>query len=88
MGGVTKVWPDDAEFARRGDEVYARDVRPLVEPRENGKFVAIDVESGAFEADADELAAVDRLLARRPGAPVWLTRVGSRYAHRFGAARV
>ena len=85
---MTSIWQDEAEFARRGDAIYARDVQPLVEPQANGKFVAIDVESGSFEVDEDELAAVDRLLARRPDAPVWLTLVGSRYAHRFGVGRV
>ncbi len=42
------------------------------------------IESGAYEIDADELAASDRLLARKPDAQMWLRRVGSRYAHRFG----
>jgi len=46
--------------------------------------VAIDIETGAYELDADELAASDRLLARIPNAQIWLCRVGSRYARRFG----
>lgn len=72
------------EFARRGDEIYQRDVRPHVSESDEGKFVVIDIESGDYEIDSDELAAHDRLLARRPQAQVWLTRVGSRYARRFG----
>jgi hypothetical protein len=58
------------EFARRGDEIYARAFRPHLEPGNEGKFVAIDIETGAFEIDADELAASDRLLARHPDAQV------------------
>jgi hypothetical protein len=72
------------EFARRGDEIYERDLRPHVEAGNEGKFIVIDIETGAYEIDADELVASDRLLARRPDAQVWLRRVGSRYARRFG----
>jgi hypothetical protein len=72
------------EFARRGDEIYERDLRPHIEAGNEGKFIVIDIEMGAYEIDADELVASDRLLARHPDAQVWLRRVGSRYARRFG----
>ena len=75
----------DEEFARRGDEIYERAVRPRVGPGDDGKFVAIDIETGAYEIDADALAATDRLASRRPGVEAWLTRVGRSYAHRFGS---
>ncbi len=73
------------EFARRGDEIYSQHVRPLLKKDDESKFVVIDIESGAFEIDADELNASDRLLARVPNAQVWVTQIGSRYARRFGA---
>ena len=73
------------EFARRGDEIYERDIHPHIAAGNEGKFVAIDIETGAYEIDAEELAASDRLLARNPEAQIWLTRVGSRYVRRFGA---
>ena len=72
------------EFARRGDLIYERDIAPLVAEEHQGKFIVIDIETGAYEIDADELAASDRLLARKPDAQMWLRRVGSRYARRFG----
>jgi hypothetical protein len=72
------------EFARRGDEIYERDIRPRVEKVDEGKFVVIDIDTGAYEIDEDELTASDRLLARNPNAQLWVTRVGSRYARRFG----
>jgi len=72
------------EFARRGDEIYVRDIRPTLPANAKGKFVAIDIETGAFEVDADEQRASDRLLARVPGAQIWLRRVDSPYARRFG----
>jgi hypothetical protein len=42
------------EFARRGDEIYERDILPGVGPDDEGKLVVIDVESGAYEMDWDE----------------------------------
>jgi hypothetical protein len=73
------------EFARRGDEIYERDIVSHLGPDDEGKFVVIDIETGAYEIDWDEVAASDRLLAHYPDAQVWLRRVGSRYAHRFGS---
>lgn len=72
------------EFARRGDAIYDRDVQPVVTKSDKGKFVAIDIETGQYEIDADEMAACDRLEARVRNAQIWLTRVGLGYARRFG----
>jgi hypothetical protein len=75
------------EFARRGDEIYNRDIRPQVEAGNKGKFVAIDIESGAWEMDADDYTATERLLNRLPDAQIWLVRVGHRAAYRIGGPR-
>jgi hypothetical protein len=72
------------EFAQRGDEIYERDVRSLVESDNEGKYIVIDIETGAYEVDADEISASDRLLSRFPNAQIWLRRIGSRHARRFG----
>jgi hypothetical protein len=56
------------DLARRGNETFAQRVRPLLRPEDDGKFVAVDVESGAFEVDEDDHAAVTRLHRRVPGA--------------------
>jgi hypothetical protein len=73
------------EFARRGDEIYEQSVRAHVNKSDDGKFAVIDIETGDYEIDTDELLAHDRLLSRKPDAQVWVTQVGSRYARRFGA---
>lgn len=75
---------DKEEFARRGDEIYERDLLPRLGACDRGKFLAIDIETGAYEIDIDELAASDRLLARNPDGQIWLRRVGSRHVRRFG----
>jgi hypothetical protein len=50
----------------------------------SGKFAAIDIETGTFKIEADELAASERLKARIPEPQIWLVKVGTRYVHRFG----
>jgi hypothetical protein len=72
------------EFARRGDEIYEAEIVPRLNPSDNGKFLALDIETHDFELAADELAACDRLRARVPEAQIWLVRVGFSHAHRFG----
>ncbi|HXY36158.1 MAG TPA: hypothetical protein VEI07_18120 [Planctomycetaceae bacterium] len=72
------------EMARRGDAIYKANVLPRLGPEETGKFAAIDIETGNFEIDVDELTACDRLSARVPDPQIWLVKVGSQYLHRFG----
>jgi hypothetical protein len=64
------------ELARLGAEVYDCHVRPLLGPDDDDKFVAVDVETGDYELDEDDYAAVIRLRTRRPSAEIWLERVG------------
>jgi hypothetical protein len=75
------------EIARLGDSIYDREVAPHVVPEDAASFVAIDVDSGAYEIAPDELSAIDRLRARKLDAQVWLRRVGAPYTHRFGGSR-
>lgn len=72
------------EIARRGDAIYQTDVLPRITPEDKGKFAAIDVESGNFELDDDELSACEKLQARVPDSQIWLVKVGTRYMHRSG----
>jgi hypothetical protein len=69
------------ETARRGQEIYARVVRPTLSEEDVGKFVEVDIESEDFEVDPDMIQAAPRLLARRPDAQLWLERVGYVAAH-------
>ena len=76
------------EFARRGNEIYQRDIQPHVQPEDTGKFVAIDIETGNYEMDEDDYTAVERLLSHHPNAQSWLMRVGERTAYRTGRVPV
>lgn len=72
------------ETARRGDEIYEQRVRPLMERGNEGKVVAIDIETGDYVLADDALAASDQLLTRRHDAEIWCVRVGYRALHRIG----
>jgi len=72
------------EFVQRGQEIYDRDVRPILRPDDKGRFVAIDIESASFEIDADDYTAIERLLKRKPDAQIWLARADEPAAYRIG----
>ena len=48
--------------------------RTTLRQEDNGKFVAIDVETGDYEMDLDDSTAILRLRARKPQADTWLMR--------------
>ena len=73
------------EFARRGQEIYESQVRSQVEQNNQGKIVAIDIETGTFEVDDTPMVAVDRLYERQPDAQPWVIRIGHRSVFRFGS---
>ena len=72
------------EHSRRGQEVYEREVLPRLKPEDDGKFVAIDIDTAAYEADSDDYTATERLLSHKPDAQIWLVRVGHRAAYSIG----
>jgi len=72
------------EIAARGDEIYDSQIRITAEPTHNGKVVAIDVDSGAYEMGENEQIASRQLRQRLPAAQIWLRRVGNRSLHRIG----
>jgi hypothetical protein len=82
---TVKRSPD--ELARQGQDIFDRLVRPQLRGEDEGKFVAIDVDSGDFEINTDDYSAVTRLRGRRPTGDVWLIRVGSPTTYRMGGAR-
>jgi hypothetical protein len=83
MAGTQRRYSKE-EFARRGDAIYEKEVRPQLKADDEGKFAAIDIESGEFAIDADELRAGNKLRKRLPDAQIWMVRVGYRSVHRVG----
>jgi hypothetical protein len=85
---VRAAKPDEAEeFIRRGEEFFEREIRAKVAGEDPHRFLLIDVETGDFETDANEMAAFDRLHARRPDAQIYFRKVGTHISRRFGSTR-
>ncbi len=69
--------PDDIEdLARRGEEYYDKFLRAKLEPGHRGEYLYLDVETGEYELDADEVAAMERATARHPDSVFYILRVG------------
>lgn len=73
------------ETVRRGKERYEREIRPRVEADENrGKMLVINVDTGEYEMDGDDLAATRRALAKVPNAQLYGMRIGLPAAVKMG----
>ena len=70
-------------IAARGEEIYSRRLRKKVESQHRGKFLTLDIETGAYEIDADEVASSMRLLEKHPEAAIYCLRIGFPAAHRI-----
>ena len=64
------------EMARLGNQIYRRDIRDKVMPQHKGKFLVLDIESGDYEMDEDDLSAEEILRARRPDGIFFGLRIG------------
>jgi hypothetical protein len=68
----------------RGEAIYEQTVRSEVEEGNQGSFVVIDIETGNYEVDADDLQATKRALAKRPNAVLYGLRIGYPTAYTLG----
>jgi hypothetical protein len=67
--------PSIQEIAEKGDAVYAR-IKADYEPAKNGKFLAIEVETGnSYIADTSK-EAVDQARAVHPGKLFYVVKIG------------
>ncbi|NJP08431.1 MAG: hypothetical protein HC866_02280 [Leptolyngbyaceae cyanobacterium RU_5_1] len=64
------------EMAQRGQELYEVGIRQQIEVGNEGKIVAIDIETGEYEVGDSVMAATDRLFERQPDAQPWTLRIG------------
>lgn len=82
---MVKAPKDPEEFARRAEDYYARALRAKLEPQHVGKYLVLDVDTGDYELDADEVAALQRAEAKHPDRIFYILRVGYRASVGFGA---
>lgn len=72
------------EITTRGQRLFNEKINPTLGPKDGGKFVVINVDTGDFEIDKDDLAASKRAKSRFPGSPLFVVRVGAPAAYRLG----
>lgn len=75
------------EIAVLGERIFEQIVRPTLRPEDDGKYVAIDIDTGDYEMDASDYAAIMRLRGKHPEAEIWLMQAGFLTAVRFGGSR-
>ena len=73
-----------AEIVQRGQALYEQRLRAQVEARHQGKFLVLDIETGDYEIDADDVSAVQRAKTKYPDAAFYIVRIGSPTACRLG----
>ena len=73
----------NSETAKRGRAVFEQAIRRQLKLTDHGKSLVLDVESGKYELDHNELAAVTRARAKRPEGVFYMLRVGHRTAFRL-----
>ena len=81
-----KYTPQEVES--RGEAIYAEQIRDKVEIEHRGKFLVVNIETGEYEIDEDDLVATKRLLARQSNAVVYGLRIGHPTAYRLGGGFV
>ena len=67
----------------RGEAVYQK-LQNKIEPRHNGKFLVIDLQTEDYEIDAQGTVALNRLLSKHPDAVIYLLRIGHQTAYQLG----
>ena len=71
------------EVESRGEAIYVQQIRDKVDPKHKGEFLVIDIETGEYEINADDLVATKQLLAKHPNAVIYGLRIGYPTAYRI-----
>lgn len=72
------------EIAELGQGLFDRYIRDTLGERDRGKLLVVDIESGEYELDSDDVAAVKRAREKNPDAAFYVLRVGHSAAFRLG----
>ena len=69
------------QIAQEGRRIYAERIAPHLSADDTDKFLMVDILTGEYEIDTDDIAAEERLLARQPDALIYQIRIGSATAY-------
>lgn len=75
------------EIVARGKEIYEKRFRKSLEPQHTGEFLVIDIETGEFEMDADDLTAALKAYDKNPGGARYQLRIGYETSGTIGNAQ-
>lgn len=70
-------------IAARDEEIY-QSLRDELESQYKGKVFVVDIETGNYEIDDEDLVATDRLLAKNPDAVTYGLRIGFGPIYKLG----
>lgn len=76
------------EIASRGESLYSEKIRPVIADGNEGRFAIIDIETGNYEIDDDDLTATQRMLAKHPRAVIYGLRIGYPAAYLLGGGEL
>lgn len=76
-----------AEIVACGEHIFNTQIRPQIPSEHRGMYLVLDIDSGEYEVDREDLQATKRLLARCPEAVVYGLRIGHPSAYRLGGFR-
>ncbi|MCC6359116.1 MAG: hypothetical protein IT450_10245 [Phycisphaerales bacterium] len=74
------------EIASRGQSLYDREIRAIVEPQHDDRFLVLDIETGEYEIADVAVEAIRGMKARRADAALYILRIGRPAAYRLGVA--
>ena len=80
---MSTVTASHMELVRQGQAFYDLALRPKLEPEHRGEYLVLDVETGEYELDEDECAAIRRARAKKPHTLFYILRVGYPTADRI-----
>jgi hypothetical protein len=66
------------EIVARGKEIYEKQLKSKLEPENFGKYLVVDIETGDYEIDEDDLTAALKAYRKNPD--------GARYEMQIGHA--
>ena len=74
---LQQITPDEGDaVVDRAYAIYDAQIRHLVEPEHHGEYLTLDVRTGEYEIDADDMAANSRMLERHGPETLVTMRIG------------
>ena len=72
------------QVAEKGEQLYQEKLKPILEPKENGRFVTIEVNSGEFFLGDSLLEALQRARQKYPDRLFHTIKVGAEGVFKMG----